>query len=106
MATTKLSRIHDKRGNAADRKARKVWMLRTYGDGTTAPCVYCDRAVSYETMEVDRIVCGGSYRRDNVQVTCVPCNKTRSDRKSWVSPKGWWIFSTGAMVSGEIALAA
>jgi hypothetical protein len=73
----------EKRGSAADRRARKAWMLRTWGNGETCPCVFCGRAVNFETVEADRIIPGGSYRRDNVQPACKPCNLSKSDQPNW-----------------------
>ena len=73
----------EKRGNSADRRARKVWMLKVWGDGEKCPCVHCGDPLSYETVEADRIVPGGSYRRDNVQPACRRCNLRRSDNADW-----------------------
>lgn len=80
----------DKRGNAASRRARKQWMLgaiedRTLGwapfggNGTTVKCVFCRELLTFATVEADRIVAGGSYRRENVQPACRACNLARSD---------------------------
>lgn len=55
-------------------------MLRTYGDGLTCDCTHCGLTLTYETVEADRIIPGGSYRRDNVQPSCAPCNKRRHHR--------------------------
>lgn len=76
----------DKRGSAADRRARKRWLLATFGDGTRCRCVHCGGWLSYETVEADRIVPGGSYRRDNIQPACRDCNLDRSDDTTWESP--------------------
>jgi 5-methylcytosine-specific restriction endonuclease McrA len=76
----------DRRGNNIDRHNRRAWLLRTYGDGKTARCVHCDGPVDDETMHVDRIVPGGSYRRDNIQVSCESCNIARGDDPTWVHP--------------------
>lgn len=73
----------DKRGNSRDRRARKLWMLATWGDGIVCPCIHCEQPVTYETVEADRIVPGGSYRRDNVQPACRSCNLQRSDNPAW-----------------------
>jgi dTDP-4-amino-4,6-dideoxygalactose transaminase len=62
----------EKRGNCRDRAARRAWMLRTWGDGVKCPCV-----------EADRIVPGGSYRRENVQPACRSCNLARSNDIEW-----------------------
>lgn len=70
------------RGSSKDRAARKHKLLNVYGDGTLAPCVHCGSLVSYETMEVDKIVpqsMGGRYIWINIHVSCFHCNRTRSD---------------------------
>ncbi len=61
-------------------------MLSTWGDGSSCECVHCGTGLTYETVEADRIVPGGSYRRDNVQPACRGCNARRSDNAEWVSP--------------------
>lgn len=70
------------RGSSKDRAARKNKLLHVYGDGTLAPCVHCGCLVSYETMEVDKIVpqsMGGRYVWNNIHVSCFHDNRTRSD---------------------------
>jgi hypothetical protein len=74
----------DKRGNAASRRARKNWMLSEVagfgGNGETVACaLQCGTVLDFTTVEADRIIPGGSYRRDNVQPACRPCNVARSD---------------------------
>lgn len=69
----------DKRGRAADRRRRKHWMLAMFGDRTTCPCTHCGRALTFATVEQDRIIPGGSYNRANVQPSCRPCNIRRGD---------------------------
>ncbi len=73
----------EKRGNSKDRRARKNWMLTTFGDGIHVLCVHCKETLTYETVEADRIIPGGSYRRDNVQPACRICNLTRSNNSEW-----------------------
>lgn len=73
----------ERRGNAADRRRRKIRFLREYGDGEICPCVYCGIVLNYETVEADRIIPGGSYRWDNVQPSCRACNLDRSNDESW-----------------------
>lgn len=73
----------EKRGNSRDRAARRAWMLRTWGDGVKCPCVHCGAMLDDSTVEADRIVCGGSYRRDNVQPACRSCNSARSNNENW-----------------------
>jgi hypothetical protein len=77
----------DKRGSAAARRARKAWFLSPLsgfgGNGETVPCVHCQTELAFEDIEADRIVPGGSYRRENVQPSCRPCNIARSDDSTW-----------------------
>lgn len=79
----------DSRGSSYTRRNRKFKLLRVFGDGTTAPCVHCHKALTFETIESDRIVPGsrgGTYRFENVQPSCSKCNKDRSDDEDWTSP--------------------
>lgn len=69
----------DRRGRACDRRRRKIWMLRFFGDGETVPCVHCGKTLTFATMQQDRIVPGGPYSRDNIQPSCGPCNIGRGD---------------------------
>lgn len=73
----------DKRGNAAQRRARKGYLLTLWGDGISCPCSYCGHSLVSATLEADRIIAGGSYARTNVIPSCGPCNKTRSDQTLW-----------------------
>jgi hypothetical protein len=73
----------DHRGSAADRRARKNWMLATWGDGVKCPCVHCKAMLDFEAVEADRIIPGGPYARHNVQPSCRACNLARSDDASW-----------------------
>lgn len=88
--TKKISRRtasgDDKRGNSRDRRARKLWMLGHFGDGTTCACAHCGEQLEYAELEADRITPGGSYRRDNIQPSCGKCNKARSNNTAWISP--------------------
>lgn len=80
----------DKRGNAQQRRARKLWLLSPAagfgGTGEKVPCVHCSAMLSFEEIDVDRIVPGGSYRRDNVQPSCAFDNRSRGNRTEWSSP--------------------
>lgn len=80
----------DKRGNSTTRRARKNWLLGAIadkklgmapfgGNGQSVPCVFCQCELTYATLEADRVIPGGSYRRENVQPACRPCNLARSD---------------------------
>jgi 5-methylcytosine-specific restriction endonuclease McrA len=73
----------DHRGSAASRRARKHWMLSSFGDGVSCRCTHCGKSLDYNTVEADRIVPGGPYRRENVQPACRRCNLARSDDRDW-----------------------
>jgi hypothetical protein len=73
----------NERGSSAQRRARRQWLLDTYGDGETAPCMIefdgnCLGEVDAVTMTVDRYpvpgVDGGTYAMDNIRPGCGPCN--------------------------------
>jgi hypothetical protein len=57
------------------------------GDGSEVDCYWkCGRKLNVYIVEADRIVPGGSYRRDNIVPACRPCNLARSDH-GWLIPK-------------------
>jgi hypothetical protein len=66
------------RGSSYARRARKQWLLDTFGDGTTAPCAFCHRPVTFCTISVDRFPIpgceGGKYVKGNIRPSCGPCN--------------------------------
>lgn len=64
------------RGNVRDRRRRKLWILRTFGDGELTTCYACAVPLLYDDLTVDRIVpgyLGGTYTRDNIRPSCLPC---------------------------------
>jgi hypothetical protein len=65
----------DHRGSAESRRLRKLWLLRTYGDGFNVVCVHCSTLLNFATVEADRIVPDGPYARHNVLPSCGCCNK-------------------------------
>lgn len=73
----------DKRGNAAQRRARKEWMLNHFGNGDSCPCSYCGTELGFATVEADRIIAGGTYARTNVIPACRTCNSARGDKPLW-----------------------
>lgn len=81
----------DPRGNAADRRVRKNWMLSPGagfgGNGTEVLCTHCHTPLNYDTVEADRKEPGGSYARPNIQPACRNCNLSRSNKTSWTPPK-------------------
>ena len=86
------------RGSAANRRARKQWLLDTFGDGTNVPCYDCHTPLTFETLTVDRILpgcLGGTYVRGNIRPACSPCNikagndarETKRAITSWTAPR-------------------
>jgi hypothetical protein len=78
------------RGSASARRARKLKLIRVYGDGTYVACynaAECGREqLTVETVTVDRIlrgVDGGTYRWDNIRPACLPCNATDGNKYRW-----------------------
>ena len=86
MASRRQETKDDKRGSSADRRARKTWLLNHFGNGTTVACVHCAQSLTRETLQADRIVPGGSYRRTNIQPACAKCNNARSNDITWRGP--------------------
>lgn len=76
----------DQRGNSKDRKARKQWLLATFGNGTECDCVHCGITLNYDTVEADRKIPGGPYIRSNIQPSCRHCNASRGNRLNWIPP--------------------
>jgi hypothetical protein len=65
------------RGSSYSRRRRRLWLLDTFGDGTTAKCYRCAAELTDSTITVDRIVpgCqGGRYVRGNIRPACLHCN--------------------------------
>lgn len=72
----------DMRGNTTDRARRTAKLLAEFGDGTTAPCVYCGTALTAATLTQDKIYTadqGGRYNYANLLPACINCNQRRSD---------------------------
>ena len=86
MASRRQQTKDDKRGSSADRRARTTYLLSVFGTGDTVACVHCGVTLTRETLQVDRIVPGGSYRRSNIQPSCAKDNNARSNNASWLSP--------------------
>ncbi|MGN6324518.1 hypothetical protein [Pseudolysinimonas sp.] len=76
------------RGSSYARRARKQWLLDTFGDGETAPCFVpdCSAILTLQTITVDRITLGcdgGSYRRDNIRPACGSHNSSEGSHARW-----------------------
>lgn len=76
MAHTRGTSNGNAAGSSYARRRRKLWLLATFGDGTTAPCSFdgCEEVLTFETLTVDRFpvagVDGGTYKRGNIRPAC------------------------------------
>jgi len=79
------------RGSAEQRRRRKWWVLEWFGDGETAPCYSCGEMLTYDTLQIDRIVpgaLGGTYAKGNIRPACGPCNiRTGNEVKRAIAEK-------------------
>lgn len=83
MSSARGTSNKNTRGSSYDVRARKQWLLDTFGDGTYADCVFCEVVLDFGTLTVDRIVpgCrGGTYCRDNIRPACMSCNSIDGNR--------------------------
>lgn len=75
------------RGSSYDRRVRKRWILKEFGDGETVTCSFdgCVRVLTYETMTIDRYPTpgfeGGRYVRGNIRPACSTCNSQDGSKK-------------------------
>lgn len=71
----------NQRGGSAQRRARREWLVNTFGDGEFVDCKLaatpdCWVAMTKWTVSADRIVpgiLGGTYKRSNIQPACPAC---------------------------------
>lgn len=88
----------ERRGNNRDRARRRAWLLETFDQDLGPEVARChlkldgDRChgiVDATTLTADRIDAGGTYRRENIQPACKPCQVyqgaliTRERRWQW-----------------------
>jgi hypothetical protein len=78
------------RPNSHQRRSNKRHMLSPSagfgGNGVTVPCSYCQKDLSFEAIEADRIIPGaqgGDYKRSNLIPACRVCNSRRGDTSLW-----------------------
>jgi hypothetical protein len=93
----------DRRGFARDRRARKQRLLDKFGNGVECPCTWCGTTLTWATLQQDRIVPGGPYRRDNLAPSCGPCNIAR---RLFDIPDGCEYGPVGNETATEIGLPA
>lgn len=77
----------NERGSAADRRARKRWLLSPAagwgGDGLDVPCWDCGVLCEYDDLVADRIIAGhrgGTYCRSNIAPHCALCSSRQGQR--------------------------
>ena len=79
----------EKRGSNKDRARRKHWMLWNFDrdlDFDKCRCTHCGKVLDYKNVTADRIIAGASYRRENLQPSCLPCNQKRYwDEKEYLN---------------------
>jgi len=74
------------RSNSTRRRARKTWILNTFGNGNTVFCNWCKKRLTFTTLTIDRYPIpgarGGRYREDNIVPACKSCNNKLDDHSS------------------------
>ena len=91
MTRTRGTSNRNQNGSAADRRARKQWLLNTFGDGRFCRCYRCGCELTAGSLTVDRILAGmdgGTYARGNIRPACMECNiytgnKLRNHRRKF-----------------------
>jgi hypothetical protein len=75
----------NQRGSVADRRARKVWLVETFGIEGIVTCTFCAVPLLIDDVVADRIVpgwLGGRYVRGNIRPSCLPCSHEQGARMS------------------------
>lgn len=76
------------KGNSYDRARREAKLLKEFGDGESAPCVWCGKQLGpvdsgLEKLTQDHIIPaskGGKFVNDNLVPACGHCNSSRGDK--------------------------
>jgi hypothetical protein len=82
------------RGSSSDRERRERNLLKEFGDGRTAPCVYCGVKLDGLHLTQDRLwpgSAGGRYINANLVPACDNCNRTRSDTPFAETIREWGV---------------
>lgn len=85
----------EKRGNSRDRARRRAWLLATFDQDLgpeRARCWLdlspaCLVEVDARSLTVDRINPGGTYRRENIQPACRPCQIHQGGLLHFMTPE-------------------
>jgi hypothetical protein len=73
-------RERNMRGNSVTRQRRRERLCEWYAHR----CFHCSCKVTVDDVQSDRINPGGPYTFANVQASCAPCNRARSNDTTWV----------------------
>lgn len=77
MVTRRGTTNRNARGSSYSRAVRRLWLVVTFGDGTTVVCSTCPEVLTVDTVTADRFpvagVDGGTYRRGNIRPQCITC---------------------------------
>jgi hypothetical protein len=79
VTVTRGTTNRNARGGSPARRARRQWLVDTFGDGATVGCAFgCGAVLTVDTVTADRYPVpgcnGGTYRRGNIRPACGPCN--------------------------------
>lgn len=89
IATVGAAEYHSQtKGNTTDRHRREDTLLREFGNGETAPCVYCGKRLGRVDSDLEKLTQdhiwpaseGGRFIMENLVPACAGCNQHRSDR--------------------------
>lgn len=98
----------EKRGSSYARRSRRAWLLATF-DTDLGPDVArchlklsdrCHGVVDGLTLTADRINPGGTYRHDNIQPACVPCQTTQGALITNAARHAWQSYMNEALDRG------
>lgn len=78
------------RGSSHARRARRQYLLDTFGDGVTCPCFVpeCTQILTEKTVTVDRVILGrdgGRYVRENIRPACATHNSSEGSKARWAT---------------------
>lgn len=98
----------DRRGNNIARQRRRIWLLETFDPDLgpdKARCALkisdvCAGTVDAGSLTVDRIEPGGTYRRDNIQPACIPCQNKQGALITYWKRHQWHAWMDEALELG------
>lgn len=77
---------HNYQPSWAQRLALRAYCLAVFGDGISAPCQFCGKALLFSAISLDLHPLparkGGRYKRGNVRPACLSCNVRAGAREA------------------------